>query len=456
MRQQRLSDQEDALRGQEISNSLKAKNQGNSLVREARGSGGSMGQNLTELVKRFYKVSLFKREILTIKQNAEVFWEENGEQICQRLIEKLSNEQLKNPDIEIAIPVHKNRKDLIVLFYSLSHLDTESLPPIKILITLHNSDEETKQFVYELKNKLGNRIRVIQLDDKILSGAAIGWQLLAYFTKGKKIAFLDADSAVPSDWLKQLYQSISTDDNTFLAATGPRRYVDSDIMGEVYNLLVLTFLELRNLINRPVAKLVSGNSIVDGSILRNFINENQSIGGWYVDGFLQDYIEKSGYKIKFVPVTILTSGEKESGTIRESHKSLTILNRFINGLANAGIRLASSDQIVTFYLTQQVARHVPWTRRIIGKWVSNNYSISKAEIYQLLDEEALICGFSEDERYKSKMQELRSKFKASPDFGVPKRMSPKEFADILEYEIISSIFRPIALESFKSTAREIN
>jgi len=413
------------------------------------GSRGSVRQNLRELFRRFYELSRFRKEIYEIAQNPESFWENNSEAVYQKLVEILNNEQLTNPDIEIAIPVHKNRQDLVVLFYSLSRLDTKSLPPIKILITLHNSDETTKKFVYQLKDRLKNRIRVVELNDKILSGAAIGWQLLAYFTTGKKVAFLDADSSFSSDWLKQLYQSISSD-NTFLAVTGPRRYLNSDIMGEVYNLSVLIFLELRNLINRPFVKLVSGNSIVDGPTLRGLIKQSKSIGGWRVDGFLQDYIAKCGYQIKFVPTTILTSGEKENGTIKERFGILRILKRFLTGLANVGIRLTSQDQIVTFYLTQKVARYVPWTRKIIEKWVFNNYNISRKEIYQLLDEEASERGFLKDPRYQRGMQELRSKFESLPDFGQSKRMSPQDLAYILEYEIIEHIFQPIALESFQS------
>jgi len=184
----------------------------------------SVSQRIKESISGCIDLSKMLSVIKEHQHNPLKFWGKYQTTICTGIQERYVI--IKQPDIEVLIPIHHNMSDLPLLFYGLSQQQINQNYRVGLTVVMHNNKDIRKWNMYDdgswkiIKELLIKNvpIKILTLTDPLLTGPYMAWQYLIAKSTGKKIAILDADCLPPSQWLSRITKLL--DENHRIRFTG--------------------------------------------------------------------------------------------------------------------------------------------------------------------------------------------------------------------------------------------
>lgn len=313
------------------------------------------------------------------------------------------------PDVEVMSPVHKNYADLPLLLLGLSKQKITSYQAVQLTVCMHNNVDHPEwkmqrdkswDIINELKAS-GVPIKVITLDDPLLSGPYISWQYLLRSSKAKFCAVLDADSIVPSSWLERITQPLKIHPSADFTG-GVREIVGSHPSIELPARLYYFLTTIRAVFDKRGPNLAQVGRFAGGQAAYR-VNEvapflDQMLGLPQGDGSLAHMLlsNKGANSFAFADAPVLNRVDvyRSAGTLQEylskiRYASRAIIPSRIQKYFNLEITYGAQDHLAT------LDRYCPWSRVIIRKFNTQG-NLSSEEMKHALQETAETFCFMEN------------------------------------------------------------
>lgn len=337
----------------------------------------------------------------------ENFWQSHKAEIIAGL--KEIYQITDSPDVEVMSPVHKNYADLPLLLLGLSKQKITSQQSVQLTVCMHNNVDHPEwkmqrdkswDIIDELK-AAGVPIKVITLDDPLLTGPYLSWQYLLRTSKAKFCAVLDADSIVPSSWLERITKPFKAHPTADFTG-GVRDIVGSQPSIEIPARLYYLLTTVRAVFDKKgpnlaqVGRFAGGQAAYKMSEVSPFLD--QMLGLPQGDGSLAYLLlnNKGANSFAFADAPVLNRVDsyRSADTLQEylskiKYASRAIIPRRIHKYFNLEITYGAQDHLAT------LDRYCPWSRVIIRKFNTQG-SLSGKEMKHALQETAETFCFMEN------------------------------------------------------------
>jgi len=178
---------------------------------------------------------------------------------------------MTNPHVSVIIPAYNEEKYIEKCLSSLIKLDFPK-EQLEIILVNNNSKDKTREIV----KKNFPTVRIIDEERQGVVFARIAGVNAA---KGKIIAFTDADTVVPPDWLTKIMKEY--DNFKVVAVGGPRLLSPYNFRAKIDNLLVNPFFFIfkifpgHNMSFRKEAYLAGGGFSTQSNLAEDFYINHQ-------------------------------------------------------------------------------------------------------------------------------------------------------------------------------------
>lgn len=244
--------------------------------------------------------------------------------------------------LSVVIPAYNEESRIVATLEGVSGFLEDNFRNFEIVVVDDGSSDATRSVVERLARELGD-ITLISYPANQGKGYAVQKGVLA--SRGELVLFSDADMSTPVEEVKRLISSIR---EGFDIAIGSRGLRESDVrlkqpwyrqgMGKTFNLMV------RLLTVGGISDTQCGFKLFRGEVARSLFRKTL-IKGFAFDVEVLFLAEKSGYKIKEVPVKWFNSPGSKVRLFRDSFRMflelLRIRTHYLAGRYSAAQRRKS-------------------------------------------------------------------------------------------------------------------